>query len=115
MKRSVSRRYAVRILGLMRTRTVTLGLVLLAAVVATALVLSLIWHVPYIFTVIGFSAWAFLGHLVTADDDAPGGWSNPDGAVSFPWVELIIKGLVLFGLCALAALAPSVRSLGGAP
>jgi len=24
-----------------------------------------------------FSGWAFVGHLVTLDDDSPGGWSNP--------------------------------------
>jgi hypothetical protein len=26
------------------------------------------------------SAWAAIGHLVTIDDDAAGGWSNPDGS-----------------------------------
>ena len=24
------------------------------------------------------SGWAAIGHLVTLDDDAPGGWSNPE-------------------------------------
>ncbi len=24
------------------------------------------------------AAWAALGHLITIDDDYPGGWSNPD-------------------------------------
>src|SRR5688572_13613971 len=28
---------------------------------------------------------ALLGTLITADDDAPGGWSNPDGTVRSPW------------------------------
>jgi hypothetical protein len=27
-----------------------------------------------------FSAWALLGHLVTIDDDALGGWSNPENS-----------------------------------
>lgn len=24
------------------------------------------------------TGWAFVGHLITLDDDAPGGWSNPE-------------------------------------
>lgn len=87
--------------------------ILLVAVIAAALLLSLVWHVPYIFTLIGFSVWIFIGHLVTADDDAPGGWSNPDGSLSFPWAELLIKALVLGALCALAAFSPTIRGLGG--
>lgn len=86
---------------------------LLAIVASTAFLLSLFWHVPYIFTVIGFSAWAFIGHIITADDDDPGGWSNPDGSLPFPWAELAVKGAVLAGLCAIAAFIPAARSLGG--
>ena len=89
--------------------------VLLAIVVATALLLSALWHVPYIFTLIGFAAWAFFGHLITADDDAPGGWSNPDGSTSFPWVELALKAAVFLALCAVAAFVPLTRSFGAAP
>jgi len=88
---------------------------LVALVGLTAIVLSLAWHVPYIVTVIGFSAWAFIGHLITADDDAPRGWSNPAGALPFPWVELVVKALVLVVLCALAVCFPAIRSVGGAP
>lgn len=88
---------------------------LLAIVAGTAVLLSLFWQVPYIFTAIGFSAWAFFGHLITADDDAPGGWSNPDGSLPFPWAELAVKGAALAGLCAVAAFFPAVRGLGGAP
>lgn len=88
---------------------------LVALVVSTAIVLSLAWQVPYIVTVIGFAAWAFIGHLVTADDDAPGSWGNPDGALPFPWVELVIKGLALGALCALAVCFPAIRGIGGAP
>jgi len=54
---SASRRYAV----------------LLVVVALTAVVLSLAFAVPYIFTVTGFAGWAFIGHVVTADDDAPWG------------------------------------------
>lgn len=82
-------------------------------VAAVALALSLLWHVPYVFTLIGFSAWAFFGHLVTADDDARGGWSNPDGSFPFPWGRLILKALVFVTLCVLAVEFPVVRGLGG--
>jgi hypothetical protein len=88
---------------------------LAVAVVTTALLLSWFWRVPYIYTQIGFSAWAFVGHLVTSDDDLPGGWSNPDGAYPFPWAELMIKGLVFAILGAVALFVPFVRSLGGPP
>ena len=88
--------------------------VLLAIVVTTALALSAIWRVSYIYTGIGFATWAFVGHLITIDDDIPGGWSNPDGTLPFPWAELSIKGAVLVGLCALVAFFPVVRSFGGA-
>ena len=97
MKPEITKRYAI----------------LLVIVIAVALLLSLAWHVPYVYTLIGFSVWAFVGHLVTADDDAPGGWGNPDGSLPLPWVELLIKTLVLGALCALAVLSPAVRSLGG--
>jgi hypothetical protein len=43
------------------------------------------------------SGWWFFGHLVTADDDMPGGWSNPEGSRSF-WrsslLDLLVKFLV---------------------
>jgi len=45
-------------------------------------------------TVIG--AWAFFGHLITLDDDALGGWSNPErsGAIWRTSLgQLCIKGL----------------------
>jgi hypothetical protein len=87
-------------------------IILAAVVVATGIVLSLAWDIPYIYTAIGFAAWAFVGHLVTADDDAPGGWSNPDGTLSFPWVELTMKGLVLMALCLVAWLVPATRAFG---
>ncbi|MGB1562042.1 MAG: hypothetical protein ACPHN2_11135 [Sinimarinibacterium flocculans] len=86
----------------------------LAIVAGTGVLLSLFWQIPYVFTAIGFSAWAFLGHLITADDDARGGWSNPDGSLPFPWAELAIKGVVLAGLCGVAAFFPGVRAFGGA-
>jgi hypothetical protein len=88
--------------------------VLLATIVVVAIVLSAIWHVPYIFTVIGYFALAFFGHLITADDDTPGGWSNPDGTLPFPWRALTIKGVVLLALCLAASFFPALRHFGGA-
>jgi hypothetical protein len=89
-------------------------LVFPVAVIGIACVaLSLLWGVPYIFTLIGLAAWAFVGHLVTADDDAPGGWSNPDGKLPFPWAELGLKAFVLVALGVIAIAFPIVRSFGG--
>jgi hypothetical protein len=45
------------------------------------------------------SGWAVIGHLVTLDDDMPGGWSNPDRSRAL-WSkslgQLAIK-MVIFG------------------
>jgi hypothetical protein len=84
-----------------------------AGVAITAILLSLIWHIPYLYTLIGAAIWAFIGHIITADDDAPGGWSNPDGSLPFPWRELAVKAAFLAGLIALAVLFPSLRAAGG--
>lgn len=44
------------------------------------------------------SAWAFFGHLVTYDDDLPGGWSNQGNSRSI-WrrsqFEVFVKGGML--------------------
>ena len=61
--------------------------IILLSIFIVVAVLSLLFHIPYMYTLIGFSAWVFVGHLVTADDDLPGGWSNPDGKLRFPWGE----------------------------
>ena len=51
-----------------------------------------------------FSGWAALGHLVTLDDDASGGWSSPADAAEAKvfWrsslVELAAKLLVFGGV-----------------
>ena len=87
---------------------------LLAAstLVGIAVALSLLLHVPYIFTALGFSAWALFGHLVTIDDDLSGGWSNPDGVQTFPWLGLLGKAAVFALLFAIFVLFPAVRALG---
>jgi len=40
--------------------------------------MSWLFNVPYAVGLLGLLAWATLGHLVTLDDDMPGGWSNPE-------------------------------------
>lgn len=87
-------------------------LIPLAVVLGTAICLSAFWQVAYIYTLIGFSGLVVVGHLVTIDDDFPGGWSNPDGSQTFPWKELLLKVGVLFFLGLLAALFPGLRRLG---
>jgi hypothetical protein len=77
-----------------------------------AVFLSLTWQVPYVYCAIGFATWTLAGHLLTLDDEMPGGWSNPDGSAPLPWAALMIKTAVLLGLVALALFVPSVRALG---
>lgn len=89
-------------------------IVLLVIVAVTAAVLSLTLDVPYIFTVAGFAGLAFVGHVVTIEDDLRGGWSNPDGRLPFPWVELLSKAVIFFGLCWAIAAFPALKSFGGA-
>ena len=51
-----------------------------------------------------FSGWAALGHLVTLDDDAPGGWSNSEGCQA-AWkrsiAEFVLK-IVVFAVVGIA-------------
>ena len=51
------------------------------------------------------SGWAFFGHLITIDDELPGGWSNPEGSRAI-WrrslVEMMLKMVLFFAsLCLL--------------
>ena len=84
-----------------------------AGITGTAILLSWLWRVPYLYTLIGAAAWAFVGHVVTLDDDVPGGWSNPGGTVPFPWRELAAKAAFLAALIAIAVVFPSLRAAGG--
>jgi len=46
------------------------------------------------------AGWAFFGHLITIDDDAPGGFSNPQGS-SRVWHRSLLELLLKAGLFAL--------------
>ncbi len=81
-------------------------------VTVIAFALSLFAHIPYIYTFITVSALVFVGHLITLDDDLPGGWSNPDGDIPFPWKELLIKLAVLIGLLIILFKFPQIELWG---
>ncbi len=86
------------------------------SVAATAVVaLSYFARVPYIYSVCGLAAWIAFGHLITIDDDAPGGWSNPENSKSI-WhdslIELLIKFAVLLGLVSLVFAFPTLNQIG---
>ena len=86
--------------------------VLIGIVFFLPIILSVLFSIPYIYTVIGYTGWPFFGHLITIDDDFPGGWSNPFGTEPMPWGALMVKGLIfmMVVLCALAF--PEIRQHG---
>ena len=96
MKLAVTKRYGAQLL----------------VIVGVCIALSVMLHVPYIVTLLVISAWALFGHIVTADDHLPGGWSNPRGKLPFPWLELTVKALVFFALCIASMAFPVLRSFG---
>ena len=85
----------------------------IAVSAGVAAALSLTLGVPYIHTLIGLAAWPVLDQIVTADDDLPGGWSNPDGTTPHSWRPLLVSVAVLASLISLAVAFPSLRSIGG--
>jgi len=61
--------------------------------------------------------WPLVGTLVTADDDLPGGWSNPDGTIPPPWRTAAAWGQLLVGFAIssfVAALDTGLRTSVGA-
>jgi hypothetical protein len=88
-------------------------MILATVVVAASVLLSLAFSVPYVFTVTGFAGLAFLGHVVTIDEDLRGGWGDTGEKRLFPWGELLSKAVVFFGLCWAIAAFPALRSFGG--
>lgn len=58
-----------------------------------ALLLKLVLGIDILNTALVVSGWLFIGHLVTIDDELPGGFFNPDGATKPPWLELTAKAI----------------------
>ena len=87
----------------------------LAVAALVAVSLSVLFGVPYVITVLGLSAWAALGHLITLDDDMPGEWSNLEGSRSV-WhrslLELAVKFVVLLAIFGAIALYPKLKAFG---
>ncbi|HEX6886086.1 MAG TPA: hypothetical protein VF530_22120 [Planctomycetota bacterium] len=78
-----------------RVLLVILGGLLVASVAAG--LLGFTWAKWLAAPTLFIAGWAAIGHLVTLDDDAPGGWSNPDGSTSF-WRRSVVQLLLKFAL-----------------
>lgn len=82
-------------------------------VVQLALTLGLyfIFDLPLGYTALAvFVGLPVVGTLVTADDDLPGGWSNPEGTTPPPWVTARSWGLLSVGF-SIAMLAFAIEAV----
>jgi hypothetical protein len=80
----------------MRALIALLGLLAIGVHYLAGISLGLLW--------LGlFVGWPLIGTLITLDDDAPGGWSNPNGSVSSPYRDPQLGAQLSFGV-AIAAL-----------
>ena len=94
-----------------KTQKVVAGL-LLASLIAS--VVASLLHARYVAIWLGVPAliltgWTAGGHLITLDDDFPGGWSNIEGSkrlflVSLLW--LLVEAVVFVGIFYLVAMWP---------
>lgn len=73
--------------------------------------LSIFAGVAYIYTLCGLTAWMVFGHLITLDDDMPGGWSNPEGDKKLWHSSLAIMAVKLLVFATLVVVALSFPSL----
>lgn len=85
------------------------------AIMMIAIVLSLIFEIAYIYTVLGLLSWSCVGHFITLDDDMPGEWDNPEGSKRI-WYgslsELLTKVLLLLVVGIAYIRFPSLSSYG---
>jgi len=65
-------------------------------------------------SLLAFVGWPLVGTLITADDDLPGGWSNPDGDLPPPWATARYWGQLLAG-ASISALAFSLEAGPSSP
>ncbi|MGX5674009.1 hypothetical protein [Thermomonas fusca] len=80
---------------------------------ACAVAASLLWRIPYIFTVIALFGVGLVGLVVTLDDDMPGGWSPHPGGRRAVFGCVAAAATVLAAAVAVAVFFPAVRALGG--
>jgi len=80
---------------------------------ACAVAASLLWHIPYIFTVIVLLGLGLVGFVVTLDDDPPQGQAQHPGGRRAAVAQLAVVVCVLAAVIVAAVFFPSVRALGG--
>ena len=90
-------------------------LIFLVVLPGILLLLSWLFGVPYFIGLLGLLAWATVGHLVTLDDEMPGGWSNPEGSIRI-WrlslAGLVAKAVLLVLLFWLVGQYPQLKEFG---
>lgn len=76
-----------------------LGIIMLLVMVAASLFVHFFFHIWLGASfLIFFVGWPITGTIVTIDDDLKGGWSNPDGSVRPPWMQMPFWGQILCGI-----------------
>jgi hypothetical protein len=81
---------------------------------SVAIAASLLWHVPYIYSMIGQVLLGLFGYVITLDEDLPGGWAPIPGGARSVLLRLLAILVFLALLVTLAVMVPSIRSAGGA-
>ncbi len=84
-------------------------------VALVAIVLSWLFGIAYYYTLLGFLGWLVAGHLLTVDDEEPGGFSNPNSSRKI-WrgslLELAAKASIFGAAVLLLLLFPSLHKFG---
>jgi hypothetical protein len=83
----------------------------IALILGPCIVLSVIWGVPYIFTLIGLSVWVCVDHL-DDDDDLIAEQNKSYKNMRVFWRVLGLKAAILVTLCFFALMFPAIRNLG---
>lgn len=98
-----------------KARTIRYAVIWTSVAASIVFALSLIFRVPYIYSIIGIAGLVFGGHFITLDDDYPGGWSNPDDSKSF-WKQSLhvafVKLVVVLALISILVAFPSIAAYG---
>jgi hypothetical protein len=78
----------------------------------SAIALSSLWNIPYIYTLIGCAAWILLNEVVVDEDELiTGGVIDMEGC-AFSLRPLMFKAMLLCALCFLALQFPALRNWG---